>query len=153
MFDDRIIRVDYIILPAISGSTHPAAKVDVQGRAACEQEREQDKKTDQHHRQQSNACCSHGQYSDQDGKKSSGTSVGLRSCPKSCVVQDGSSSCGSARRRKAREVSDIASSHRSPEGPGPLSYANVGGEWSGCKAKETTPIQSCQAAASHPWVV
>jgi hypothetical protein len=37
---------------------------------------------------------------------------------------------------KAREVSDIASGNRSPEGPGPLGGANVSVKWGGCKAEE-----------------
>jgi hypothetical protein len=37
---------------------------------------------------------------------------------------------------RAREVSDIASGNRSPEGPGPLGGANVSVKWGECKAEE-----------------
>ena len=62
MFDDRVFRVDHAILRARRvrlGAANTAAKVEIHGRAACEQEREHDEQADQHHGQQGNPCRGH----------------------------------------------------------------------------------------------
>lgn len=68
MFDDRVFRVDHIIPRMRPALAHAAAKIEIHGRSACEQEREQDEEPDQHHGQQGDSYRSRCQQSHQNGQ-------------------------------------------------------------------------------------